>query len=118
MIFGGSNPLILAGLLLLAMALGAILALIAVELRKKTQRRPSQQRPAPATTASDNKEQHRRQELVARLMELYSGVHSGDALSDFLNKELERRHEDWRVRIPPDGPGEIYNLDPANQKYG
>lgn len=118
MIFGRSNPLILAGLLLSAMAFGAILALIAVELRKKTRHRPSSQRPAPAMSAYDNKERDRRQELVARLMELYSGVHSGDALSDFLNKELERRHEEWRVRIPADGPGEIYDLDPANQKYG
>ena len=56
-------------------------------------------------------EKKRRQEIVVRLMGLYSGVHSADALSDFLNKELERRHETWRVHVPVDGPGEIYDLD-------
>jgi hypothetical protein len=45
-------------------------------------------------------------------MGLYSGVHSADALSSFLNRELERRHETWRVRVPRDGPGEIYDPGP------
>jgi hypothetical protein len=49
--------------------------------------------------------------LVKQLMALYSGVHSVEALSSFLNNELERRHERWRVRIPSDGPGEFYDLD-------
>ena len=111
MLLGGLAPFLAAGLLLLAMAFGAILALIAVELQKKAKPNASLQRSVSAISVSDDKEKERRQDLVVRLMELYSGVHSADALADFLNGELERRHETWRVRVPIDGPGEIYDLD-------
>jgi hypothetical protein len=53
----------------------------------------------------------KRRDLVVQLMNLYSGVHSADAVSDFLNKELESRYLTWRVRIPQHGPGEIYDLE-------
>lgn len=112
MIFGAS-PLLSAGLLLLAMTLGAILALIAVELHQRAKRKIRRSRSEGAASQHSEEEKKRRQDVVVRLMGLYSGVHSADALSDFLNKELERRHEAWRVRIPIDGPGEIYDLDPA-----
>src|SRR5215469_1044142 len=114
MLFGGSNMLLTAGSLLLAMVLGALLALIAVELRKRSRRRAmAAARLTSGSGRHSEEEKQRRQDVVARLMGLYSGVHSADALSDFLNRELERRHEAWRVRIPIDGPGEIYDLDPA-----
>jgi len=114
MLFGGSNLFLTTAALLLAMALGAILALIAVELRKQARRKASAAtRLASGSGRHSEEEKQRRQDVVARLMGLYSGVHSSDALSDFLNRELERRHEAWRVRIPIDGPGEIYDLDPA-----
>src|ERR1700722_5345425 len=113
MLLGASNPLLTAAMLLLAMAFGAILALIAVELRQRGKRKAQAARRGAASPPQTEEEKKRRQDIVVRLMELYSGVHSADALSDFLNKELERRHEVWRVRIPLDGPGEIYDLDPA-----
>ena len=104
--------------LLLAMAFGALLTLIVVELRK---RRTSQAAvaPAPAPTHAravpvnthSAEESERRQTMIRQLIDLYSGVHSVEALSSFLNGELERRHERWRVRIPSDGPGEFYDLD-------
>ena len=102
--------------LLLAMAFGALLTLIVVELRK---RRTSQAavtsaathtRAIPVNTQSAE-ESERRQTMIRQLIDLYSGVHSVEALSSFLNGELERRHERWRVRIPSDGPGEFYDLD-------
>ena len=99
--------------LLLAMALGALLTLIVVELRKRRtpQASVSHARPAPVNTHSVE-ESERRQTMIKQLIDLYSGVHSVEALSSFLNGELERRHERWRVRIPSDGPGEFYDLDP------
>ena len=99
---------------LLAMAFGALLTLIVVELRR---RRTPQAAPAPTHTravpvaASSAEESERRQMMIRQLIDLYSGVHSVEALSSFLNGELERRHERWRVRIPSDGPGEFYDLD-------
>lgn len=113
MIFGGANLFLTAAILVLAMALGAILALIVVELRQRRRRRSAAQRPTAHVPVHSDQEKQRRQDMVVALMQLYSGVHSADALSDFLNKELERRHEAWRVRIPLDGPGEIYDLDPV-----
>jgi len=112
MTFGGLSPLVAIGLIVLAIAFGVLVALIAIELRKRSQRsrRPDHRR-SPMPTHSDE-EKKRRQDLVVNLMALYSGVHSADALSHFLNKELEHRHEPWRVRVPPDGPGEIYDLEP------
>lgn len=114
MLFGASNLLLSVAMLLLAMAFGAILALIGVELRGR-QRRYAQAaaRLESGSSRHSEDEKKRRQDMVVRLMALYSGVHSADALSDFLNRELERRHEIWRVRIPIDGPGEIYDLDPV-----
>ena len=97
--------------LLLAMAFGALLTLIIVELRKRrTPQAVSHARPAPVNTTSPA-ETERRQMLIKQLIDLYSGVHSVEALSSFLNGELERRHELWRVRIPSEGPGEFYDLD-------
>ena|SRR6185312_11821054 len=113
MLFGGSNLFLTAAVLLLAMALGAILALIAMELRRRARRKTMASRLTSGSGRISEEEKQRRQDVVARLMGLYSGVHSADALSDFLNRELERRHEAWRVRIPVDGPGEIYDLDPV-----
>ena len=110
MLLSLSSPLLTAAMLLLAMAFGAILALIAVELRRRSRRNVRVGLRAAANPQQSDEEKKRRQDLVVRLMELYSGVHSADALSDFLNKELERRHEAWRVRIPLDGPGEIYDI--------
>jgi len=100
--------------LLLAMAFGALLTLIVVELRK---RRTSQAAVAPTHAGAvpvnthSAEESERRQTMIRQLIDLYSGVHSAEALSSFLNGELERRHERWRVRIPSDGPGEFYDLD-------
>ena len=113
MLFGASNPLVSAAMLLLAMAFGAILALIAVELRRRSRRQIQVARLELGAGRHSEEEKKRRQDVVVRLMGLYSGVHSADALSDFLNRELERRHEVWRVRIPVDGPGEIYDLEQA-----
>ena len=114
MLWSASSPLLTAAILLLAMAFGAILALIVVELRNRAKRQAfAAARSGIGSFRVSDDEKKRRQDVVVRLMELYSGVHSADALSDFLNKELERRHEAWRVRIPMDGPGEIYDLDPV-----
>ena len=114
MLFGASNPLVSAAMLLLAMAFGAILALIGVELRRRSRRQAQvATRLESGLGRHSEEEKKRRQDMVVQLMGLYSGVHSADALSDFLNRELERRHEIWRVRIPVDGPGEIYDLDPV-----
>jgi hypothetical protein len=112
MIFG--EPILIGvTLLVLAMALGSLGTLIAIELRKRAKQRQRSERLAAETPEPSEEEKKRRQEVVVRLMSLYSGVHSADALSDFLNRELERRHESWRVRIPADGPGEIYDLEPG-----
>jgi hypothetical protein len=113
MMFGGLSALLEAGLLLSAMAFGAVAALIVVELRKKSPARSDAGRVAPNMPALNEEERKRRQDLVVQLMGLYSGVHSADALSSFLNRELETRHETWRVRVPLDGPGEIYDPDPV-----
>ena len=113
MVLNAANPLLTAAILLLAMALGAVLALIGVELRRRARRRAMPARTGVNAMRHSEEEKKRRQDMVVRLMGLYSGVHSADALSDFLNRELERRHEVWRVRIPLDGPGEIYDLDPV-----
>lgn len=94
------------------MAFGVLLTMIVAELRRsRTARIPS---PAGRSLvkAHSTDEIERRQSLVKQLIALYSGVHSVEALSSFLNHELERRHERWRVRIPSDGPGEFYDLDP------
>jgi hypothetical protein len=99
--------------LVLAMAFGVLLALIIGELRRR--HRVSHLEPnARATPVKTHtaEEIERRQSLIRQLIDLYSGVHSVEALSSFLNGELERRHEPWRVRIPADGPGEFYDLDP------
>ena len=112
MMFGGISVLLEAGLLLSAMAFGAVCALIVVELRKKTAVRPQAGRVPTNAPAVSEEERNRRQDLLVQLMGLYSGVHSADALSSFLNRELERRHETWRVRVPRDGPGEIYDPGP------
>ena len=109
MMFSGISVLLEAGLLLSAMAFGAVCALIVVELRKKNPTKPQAGHAAPNIPAPNEEEKKRRQDLVGQLMDLYSGVHSADALSSFLNRELKRRHESWRVRIPLDGPGEIYD---------
>jgi len=112
MTFGGLNPLVAIGLVVLAIAFGVLVTLIAIELRKKSRRgRRGDHQRSPAHAHNDE-EKKRRQDLVVHLMSLYSGVHSAEALSHFLNKELEHRHETWRVRVPPDGPGEIYDLEP------
>jgi hypothetical protein len=109
MALGGLNILMI-WLLVLAMSFGALVALIAVEIRKKHATKRKRQRMTSIETHSES-EKTRRQDVVLRLMNLYSGAHSTDSLSEFLNKELERRQESWRVRIPLDGPGEIYDLD-------
>ena len=112
MMFGGLSALLEAGLLLTAMAFGAVCALIVVELRKKSAVKSESNRTTTNTPAVSEEERIRRQDLLVQLMGLYSGVHSADALSSFLNRELERRHETWRVRVPLDGPGEIYDPGP------
>lgn len=111
MVPGGLDPLLVTGLVILAMAFGAIVALIFVELQKKSRQKQRSERLGIESRLETGEEKKRRQDMVVQLMALYSGVHSSDALSDFLNKELERRFEPWRVRIPVDGPGEIYELD-------
>ena len=109
MAFGESNPIFLAGLLLLATAFGALSTLIVLELRTLLRQKARRRRRADTLPGHTEEEMRRRQDLLVQLMELYSGVHSADALSHFLNSELERRHQPWRVRIPLDGPGEIYD---------
>ncbi len=106
------QPTVLAACaFLLGVALGALLILIVIELRKRrTPSAASPIQPALVNTYSAE-ETERRQTLIRQLIDLYSGVHSVEALSSFLNGELERRHERWRVRIPSDGPGEFYDLD-------
>ena len=107
------QPKILAGCaLLLAMALGVLLTMIVAELRKSSAARATSPIGRSPAKAHSSAEIERRQSLVQQLIGLYSGVHSVEALSSFLNNELERRHERWRVRIPSDGPGEFYDLDP------
>jgi hypothetical protein len=98
--------------LLLAVAFGVLLTMIVAELRKSRAARDASPAGRPAIKSHSTDEIERRQSLVRQLIDLYSGVHSVDALSSFLNHELERRHERWRVRIPSDGPGEFYDLDP------
>ena len=108
------QPMVLAILaLVLAMAFGVLLTMIISELRRQHRalHLESNARPVPAK-AHSAEEIERRQSLIRQLIDLYSGVHSVEALSSFLNGELERRHERWRVRIPADGPGEFYDLDP------
>lgn len=106
-----SDLLLVALSLVLAMAFGALITLIVVELRKRARQRIRQEQARPALPRPSPEEMQQRRELVVQLMNLYSGVHSTDAVSDFLNKELESRHLAWRVRIPQNGPGEIYDLD-------
>jgi len=98
--------------LILAVAFGVLLTMIVAELRKSRGARVASPAGRSAIKAHSTEEIERRQSLVKQLMDLYSGVHSVEALSSFLNNELERRHERWRVRIPSDGPGEFYDLDP------
>ena len=109
------QPTVLAACALaLAMAFGVLLAMIVAEIRKAKDVTPARAAPAKGATAAPThspEEMERRRSLVRQLMDLYSGVHSVEALSRFLNDELERRHERWRVRIPADGPGEFYDLD-------
>lgn len=109
MAFGEPNPIFLAWLLLLATAFGALSTLIVLELRTLLRRKARRRRTVEALPRHTEDEMRRRQDLLAQLMELYSGVHSAEALSHFLNNELERRYQTWRVRIPLDGPGEIYD---------
>jgi len=97
--------------LLLAMAFGVLLTMIVAELRKSRTAQGSSAASRSTVKVHSMEEIERRQSLVKQLIALYSGVHSVDALSSFLNHELERRHERWRVRIPADGPGEFYDLD-------
>ena len=113
MLLSASSPFLTAAILLLAMIFGALLTLIAQELVRRSRRKAVAHERSASSLRHSEEEKKRRQDVVVRLMGLYSGVHSADALSDFLNKELERRHEAWRVRIPMDGPGEIYDLDPV-----
>ena len=62
------------------MAFGAVLTLIGVELKKAhRRRRRSKSKEKPQAHAPE--EMQRRQDLVAQLIDLYSGVHSVDALS-------------------------------------
>jgi hypothetical protein len=98
--------------LVLAMAFGVLLTMIVAELRKSRGVRVASPAGRSPVKAHSTDEIERRQSLVKQLIALYSGVHSVEALSSFLNHELERRHEQWRVRIPSDGPGEFYDLDP------
>jgi hypothetical protein len=95
----------------LAMAFGALMTLIVVELRKRSRQRNRQEKAKPTAPRPTPEEMQKRRDLVVQLMNLYSGVHSADAVSDFLNKELESRYLTWRVRIPQHGPGEIYDLE-------
>jgi hypothetical protein len=108
---GTANSALLISLLLLATAFGALVALIGVEIRKKFKTRHGHRSSAGLSRVSNNEETTRRQEIVVQLMSRYSGVHSVEALSDFINKELEWRRETWRVHIPPNGPGRIVNLE-------
>ena len=106
-----SDLLLTALSLALAMAFGALMTLIVVELRKRSRQRDRREKTKPVTPPPTPEEMQKRRDLVVQLMNLYSGVHSADAVSDFLNKELESRYLTWRVRIPQHGPGEIYDLE-------
>jgi hypothetical protein len=105
-----SSPLIASTCLLLAMVFGALSTLIVIEVRRKSRQKARIARIGRPSVPYGAEELNRRKGLVDQLIGLYSGVHSISALSDFLNAELERRHEPWRVRIPEDGPGEILDL--------
>jgi hypothetical protein len=102
-----ANLLVIVGQFVLAAIFGSLVTLIIIELRKHWRQARSR---SQSELVLSQPERERRQALVSNLMGLYSGVHSSHALEDFLNKELERRHESWRVRIPPNGPGEIHEL--------
>jgi hypothetical protein len=106
-----SDLLLTALSLALAMAFGALMTLIVVELRKRSGQRDRREKVKQVTPPPNPEEMQKRRDLVVQLMNLYSGVHSADAVSDFLNKELESRYLTWRVRIPQHGPGEIYDLE-------
>lgn len=111
MVSAPSDLLLTTLSLALAMAFGALMTLIVVELRKRSRQRDRREKAKPAPPRHTPEEMQQRRDLVVQLMNLYSGVHSADAVSDFLNRELESRHLTWRVRIPQHGPGEIYDLD-------
>ena len=111
MVSATSDLLLTALSLALAMAFGALMTLIVVELRKRSRQRDRGEKAKPIAPRPTPEEMQQRRDLVVQLMNLYSGVHSADAVSDFLNKELENRYLTWRVRIPQHGPGEIYDLD-------
>lgn len=113
MVSSTTDMLIAALCLVLAMVFGALMTLIVVELRRRARIKERQERPRPEIPRASPEEMQQRRDLVVQLMNLYSGVHSADAVSDFLNKELESRFLTWRVRIPQNGPGEIYDLDQA-----
>lgn len=112
MILGSSTLIVTVGLLL-AMVFGAIAALIGQELIKIRRQHAKTNRSQNPSQLRGTEDAKSRQDLVVQLIGLYSGVHSAEALTDFLNKELERRHKLWRVRIPSNGPGEIYDPDNA-----
>ena len=105
-----TSPLLIL-LLSLATAFGALVALIGVEIGKKSKNRHGPRPSAGSLRVSNSEERARRQEIVVQLMSRYSGVHSVEALSDFINKELEWRRETWRVHIPPNGLGQIVDLE-------
>ena len=111
MVSAPSDLLLTTLSLALAMAFGALMTLIVVELRKRSRQRDRREKAKPMPPRHTPEEMQRRRDLVVQLMNLYSGVHSADAVSDFLNRELESRYLTWRVRIPQHGPGEIYDLD-------
>ena len=111
MVSAPSDLLLTTLSLALAMAFGALMTLIVVELRKRSRQRDRREKGKSTAPRQTPEEMQKRRDLVVQLMNLYSGVHSADAVSDFLNRELESRYLAWRVRIPQHGPGEIYDLD-------
>jgi hypothetical protein len=108
---GTASSALLIFLLLLATAFGALVALIGVEIRKKSKNGHGPRPSAGSPGVSNSEERARRHEIVVQLMSRYSGVHSVEALSDFINKELEWRRETWRVQIPQNGLGQIVDLE-------
>lgn len=108
---GTASSAVLILLPLLATAFGALVALIGVEIRKNSKNGRGPRPSASPPGASNSMERARRQEIVVQLMSRYSGVHSVEALSDFINKELEWRRETWRVLIPQNGLGQIVDLE-------
>lgn len=52
-----------------------------------------------------------RQSFVATMMERFQDMGSPGDVLDFINRQLEARNANWRVRETPEGHGEFYEIE-------